>query len=366
MKILFVTPLYPPEIGGPATYAQLLMDELPKRGHYITLIKFSDFSMLPSGIRHFAIFWKILMMGNSHDVIFAQDVFSVGFPAAVAAKIIRKPLVVRVPGDYAWEQGTQRFGVHDSIDEFQQKKYSGQVEFMRRVQKFVVRSAKSVIAPSAYFANLVQGWLPKKAKKVVAIYNGIDTAKISPYQKTDYGTGEMKTIIAAGRLVPWKEFGPLIKLLARHAAWQLVLVGNGPEKNRLKAMAASLNLTERVHFKGSLTQEKLWEAIAHSDVFVLNSSFESFSFQTVEAMALGTPVIATTACNMQEIITHEQTGILIPAKNDELLERALVQVLGNQAMRDNVGHGGMKRAMDFSIGKTMDKLVAVLESAVQK
>ncbi len=158
-----MTPLYPPEIGGPATYAQLLMHELPKRGVAVTMVKFSDFRHLPSGIRHAAIFWKLLWQSWRCDVIFAQDVFSVGFPAALVAKITGKPFVVRVPGDYAWEQGTQKFGVTESIDEFQTKKYSWRVEMLRKVQKFVVRSADEIIAPSAYFANLVSKWVKKQS-----------------------------------------------------------------------------------------------------------------------------------------------------------------------------------------------------------
>ncbi len=112
--------------------------------------------------------------------------------------------------------------------------------------------------------------------------------------------------------------------------------------------------------EGTLEQNKLWECIAHADVFVLNSSFESFSYQAVEAMAIGTPLITTDACNMQEVVTSEESGIIIPAKNDEELERALVQLLGSQAMRENIGRGGIKKALDFSVEKLIERLLIVL------
>ncbi len=370
MKILFVTPLYPPQIGGPATYAKLLVDELPKRGHGVTLVKFSNFTWLPSGLRHMAIFGHVFLESFSHDMIFAQDVFSVGFPAALAAQFAGKKFVVRVPGDYAWEQGTQKFGVSDSIDDFQKKKYSWRVELLRSIQKFVVRSADTVIAPSAYFANMVQGWLftpslsrGQDAKKVHAIYNGIDISRIQEFSKKTYQLATISyKLVSAGRLVPWKEFGSLIKIVAKNPTWKLTLVGDGPEKEHLQNLAQALGCTARVIFDKALPQEKLWETIAQADAFVLSSSFESFSYQAVEAMALGVPVVATNACNMEEIITNNETGILVPVKNDEALEIALTQLFGDGSLREKIGTAGARRAEDFSILRTITELVNLLNS----
>ena len=69
-----------------------------------------------------------MVYGRNADIIFAQDPVSVGFPAACAAKILRKKFLLKIVGDYAWEQGMQRFGISDLIDEFQRKKYGFAVE----------------------------------------------------------------------------------------------------------------------------------------------------------------------------------------------------------------------------------------------
>ncbi len=368
MKILFVTPLYPPQIGGPATYAKLLVDELPKRGHSVTLVKFSDFAWLPTGLRHLAIFGHVFWESFSHDMVFAQDVFSVGFPSALAAKLIGKKFIVRVPGDYAWEQGTQKFGITDSIDDFQKEKYSWRVELLRSIQKFVVRSADTVIAPSAYFANLVQGWLftpslsrGQDAKKVHAIYNGIDISRIQEFSKKTYQLATISyKLVSAGRLVPWKEFGSLIKIVAKNPLWKLTLIGDGPEKENLQNLAQVLGCTARVIFDKALPQEKLWETIAQADAFVLSSSFESFSYQAVEAMALGVPVVATNACNMEEIITNNENGMIVPVKNNEALESVLSQLFTNEALREKIGTTGARRAEDFSIDRTITNLIETL------
>ena len=361
MKILFVTPLYPPEIGGPATYAKLLMGALPEQGHQVTLIKFSDVKRFPSGIRHGVLFLKILWKSFSHDIIFAQDMFSVGLPSALVALVTRKKFLVRVPGDYAWEQGCARLGVTDSIDVFQTKKYGWKIELYRTIQKFIVRTADQVIAPSRYFADVVNRWVLPKNAPVIAMYNGIEINEITPFQKKDYAVGDVKKIISAGRMVPWKEFKSLITLLTRHSSWTLTLIGDGPEKNTLQTYAQKVGVSERVFFKGSMQQTTLWETVAASDVFVLNSSFESFSYQAVEVMALGVPLITTDACNMQEIVKDQESGIIIPAKNDELLERNLVYVLGNDQLRKKIGQGGITQSQMFSKEKIIETIIKVLE-----
>src|SRR6185437_4520018 len=136
MKLLLATPLFPPDSGGPSTYAKMLVDELPKRGIEVVLVKFGDVRHLPPGIRHFAYFWKCVYHSFSADVIYALDPVSVGLPAALAAISMRKKFLVRIPGDYAWEQGRQRYGVAEELDEFQHKIYSRKVEKLRSIQRF--------------------------------------------------------------------------------------------------------------------------------------------------------------------------------------------------------------------------------------
>src|SRR5882757_11201743 len=105
MKILLATPLYPPDSGGPSTYAKMLADELPKRGIEVTLLKFSEVRHLPPGVRHIAYFLKCISRARGVDAVYALDPVSVGVPASFAAKVLGKKFILRVPGDYAWEQG---------------------------------------------------------------------------------------------------------------------------------------------------------------------------------------------------------------------------------------------------------------------
>src|SRR3989338_5487636 len=208
MKIVIATGLYPPEIGGPATYAKLFEERLPKYGIEVSILPFSTVRHLPQIIRHIAYFWKTVRLSRIVDAILVQDTVSTGFPAAVASLLVRKPLILRVPGDYAWEQGIQRFGVRESLDDFQERSYGLRVAVLRAIQRFVARRARRIIAPSKYLASIVNGWVWKK--KADVIYNGIEIpATIDTARRENL-------IVSSGRLVPWKGFKELVEVVAEH------------------------------------------------------------------------------------------------------------------------------------------------------
>ena len=90
MKILIATGIYPPDIGGPATYSKLLFDELPKRGIKVSVLSFGEVRGYPKIIRHFIFFLKLIIRGSDCGVVLAQDPVSVGLPSLVYCKIFRK------------------------------------------------------------------------------------------------------------------------------------------------------------------------------------------------------------------------------------------------------------------------------------
>lgn len=359
MKILICTGIFPPEIGGPATYAGLLASELPKRGFEVEVLPFRTVRHYPRVIRHFIYFLKILAKGRGADIIFTQDPVSTGVPVICAAFILRKRVVMRVAGDYAWEQASQRFGVTDSIDDFQNKKYSFYVEVLRKLQNFSVRFADTVITPSNYFTNLVGAWAKNRKKKVFTIYNGIslkeDFKKDSKF--------EQKTIISAGRLVPWKGFDTLINALTSMPDWRLLIAGEGPDKQRLLDLVSKNNLSDRVTFLGKLERGVLFSQIYRSHIFALLSTFESFSFQIVEAMYVGTPVIAAKIGNLSEIIDSGKNGILISPTDIESFKNFSEKIVSDAEFAATIINSAKVRAVDFSIDKTLDRLSEVFRES---
>lgn len=294
-RILIATPLYPPQVGGPATYTALLEKELPKNGFEVSVVKFGRYSWLPKGVRHIAYFVVCVFRALRADVVFAQDTVSVGLPAALAATLTGRRFVVRVPGDHAWEQASQRFGVTDSLDEFQTKQYGWRVEALRSVARFVVRRARVVVTPSEYMKKIVEGW---EVQKVVRIYSSID---LSLEAKEPQQRPNGFLVVSSGRSVPWKGFEGIERVVSKEPQWNFTLVQN---MSRAEALG--------------------W--VKSADVFVLNSTYEGLSHALVEAMALGTPVVATNVGGNPELIEHGKTGLLVPSGDDEALHKALTEV----------------------------------------
>jgi len=324
MKVVIATPLFPPEPGGPATYASILMELFVREGIDATLVKFSDVRPLPKAFRHLAYLWKVFKEAKKADAILVLDPVSTGFPAVLASKLSGKPCVVKVVGDYAWEQGTQRYGITAPLDEFvQTKKVAIQVRFFRCIQTLVAKQASAVIVPSEYLKGIVMSWGIFHGK-ISVIHNAMrfEEPGTLPHE---VATLPYPHIVSIGRLVPWKNMKGVIDTAASLSQGSLIIVGDGPEKASLVAHAAKV--FPRTTFTGALPHKETLAILADAQAFVLNSSYEGFSHLLVEAASLGIPIVATDVGGNREIVRTEAEGILVPSNDSGALQSALEEAL---------------------------------------
>jgi glycosyltransferase involved in cell wall biosynthesis len=358
INVLIATGIFPPEIGGPATYSRFLKEELPKRNIGVGIITYGPAGIsrkMPPIIRHLAYFFSCFFRSFKYDMIFAQDVFSAAFPALIAAKLSGRKIMVRVAGDFAWEKSAQYFGVKENIDDFQKRKYGWKIEWFRCVQRFIVNHADLVITPSYYFGKLVSQWM-KKPEKLKVIYNGL---KLN--NNPDASVGSFKKVIfSAGRLVNWKGYDVLIKAIKELPDWQLIIAGEGPERDKLADLSKSLDVDDRVKFLGAISRKEMDEYFSQVGIFVLNTSFESFSFQVVEAMNAGVPVITTNIGNLPEIIVDGQQGVLVDCNNQEQIIAAIKKISENDSFREMIIKNAKAKSLIFSIDNHLDKLIAAM------
>lgn len=347
MRLVIATPLYPPEIGGPATHTLFLEHMLPAHDIEVETVPFAHVRHWPKGLRHIQYAWRLWRAARRADVLFAQDTVSAGLPALLAARLARVPLLVRVPGDHAWEQGRQRFGVTDSLEEFQKKRYGWRIELLRRVARAVVRHATLVTVPSEYFKRIVGEWVTRTDIRV--IYNGVDLA-LKPVRPPRLPSRPF--FVSIGRLVPWKGFGELIELVERMPGWTLVIVGDGPLRTELADQVRARGVEDRVIFTGSLPRAEVAGWLGVSDAFVLNSSFESFSYQVVEAMGAGVPVIAPAIGSIPELIHDGVEGVLVTPGDLQSIEKALRSVHADSALWRGRTEAARHAAARFSADAT--------------
>ena len=367
MRILIATGIYPPDIGGPATYSKLLNEELPKRGFDVSVISFGEVRKFPKILRHIIYFFKVLLRSKNFDVIYAQDPVSVGFPAFLASQVRGKKFILKIVGDYAWEQSAQRFGVTDRLDDFSttSEKYSFAVRVLKKIQKYVADGAIAIVTPSEYLKKIICNW-GVDGKKITVIYNGFDFKNLSVGKdvlRHKLGiTGT--TIISAGRLVPWKGFFALIdafsKVKKEIPDAMLFIAGEGPLKKELEEKVRALDLYESVVFLGKTPQAKLFEYIKATDIFVLNTDYEGFSHQLLETMALGTPIITTPVGGNIELIEDEKTGLFTPFNDVNKMTEDILRLVRDPAFAENLSQNAKAKVKEFSDERMLQSLTEFL------
>lgn len=364
--LLIATGLFPPDIGGPATYSKLLSEELLKRGIKVKVLSFGEVRSLPKVFRHIFYMVKVFLWGRKSKIIYAQDPVSVGLPVLVATLLLRRGYFLKIVGDYAWEQGSQRFNVKDLLDVFARKNkgYDWRVQILKNIQKIVVNKAKTIIVPSLYLKNIVSSW-GVESEKINVIYNSFNkpTALLNKEELYHKLNLSGRNLISVGRLVPWKGFELLIKTMVilnrEYSDLRLLIVGDGPEQKKLEDLTIKLGL-KNVLFLGRLSREKLLEYITASEIFVLNTSYEGFSHQLLEVMWCRTPIITTNVGGNPELIESGNNGLLIEYNNELDLVNSIKSLLSDSQKSRILAENAYQRLEDFSRERMINSLINVL------
>jgi glycosyltransferase involved in cell wall biosynthesis len=332
----------------------MLESELPVRGFDLSMVPFGWVRHYPKIIRYFIYGWKLWKETKNVDCIYALDPISVGLPALVVSKLRRKPLLIRLGGDYAWEQGRMRFGLDSTLDEYLVDKDNAplRVKCLAKIQTYVVSKAVKVVVPSHYLKSVVEKWgiLPEK---IQVIYSALYPLEVSASREElrvhlEY---QHPTIVSAGRLVPWKGYDVLIDVVAElkntYPHIVLIIIGDGEEKKKLEAKVADMKLAKNIWFTGSITKDALGATIKAADVFVLNTAYEGLSHQLIEVMDIGTPIVTTTAGGNTELITDGIDGFLVEFNNKEEISKAIQRVLNNPESRERLVQSARGRSKQF-------------------
>ncbi|MFT7507239.1 MAG: glycosyltransferase involved in cell wall biosynthesis [Acidimicrobiales bacterium] len=370
-KILIATGLYPPDIGGPATYVRMLEEKLSEHGIGFTIVPFTHVRHLPKIVRHVVFFFKLIKKAYGTDAVYALDPISVGLPALVVSKIFRKPFLIRLGGDYAWEQGQQRFGLTQLLDEYTAHKKAApwQVRTLAGVQSFVVCRATKVVVPSNYMKSIVATWGATE-EQLQVIHSALFPLDVEQSRGTlrselNY-TGTV--LFSAARLTPWKGFKVLLEVVAALVKEipdiSLVVAGDGPHMETLVEKTKQLEITDSVQFTGRLPKEELGKRLKASDLFVLNTAYEGLSHQLLEAMHLGVPIVTTNVGGNPELVQDGISGLTVPYDDAQALKVAIQRVIQGDELRTRLIAQARVRTKDFNQDNVVEQFVSMMNTQV--
>jgi glycosyltransferase involved in cell wall biosynthesis len=371
MKVLITTGIFPPDIGGPASYVPAMSSEFIKRGHKITVVTLSDalnhddcsysfrVRRIGRGLfkpwRFLVTVAAILREGRQAQLLYVNGLY---LEAVVANWFLHKPLVQKIVGDWAWERSTNKGWVKDNFEDFQKHRYSLRVELLKSLRRFCARRADVMIVPSYYLARAVANWGVTESKTIV-IYNAVDLPSSSPCA---IPLSTRFKLVTVGRLVPWKQIDHLIEALNECGEAGLVIVGDGPERNRLEDIVRENQLTDRVYFAGQRSNAETFGLMAACDLFVLNSTYEGFPHVVLEAMCAGLPVVATAVGGTPELVRDGENGILITPHANGALSKTLMKLVSCSDELQRLAAGAERTTQRFRRSSMIEKTEAILES----
>ncbi|TSC77216.1 MAG: group 1 glycosyl transferase [Parcubacteria group bacterium Gr01-1014_31] len=384
-RLLIAAEIFPPAIGGPATYAATLARELPALGWEVTVVCYADQvageypdpviavprrgGPLARYCRYFFTIWK---EAKHFRAVYAQGTVSSGLPALVVTKLRRKKLVVKVTGDYAWEQAFRAGATGAFIEEFQRQSVRGKYALLRFIERLVCRHADLVITPSVFLKTIVRGWgVPDE--RIAVVYNAPSfpiVAGDKDQLRAQFNIAANDTlVVSVGRPVPWKGFGALGRAVAELliAGRNIRLVCIGITDEELRAMMADadapdLALTERrIVGLGVTNSSRVFDWLRAADAFVLNTAYEGLSHIILEAMYAGVPVITTTVGGNRELIRDGETGVLIPYNDVGKIKQAIAALAQDRRAYASLAQRAQEELKKFSLPAMLEATVVQLE-----
>ncbi len=282
------------------------------------------------------------------DIFEAHAVSGYGFPKTLKKLGINKPFIHTIHGVLA--------------DEYEQAKQNGYQSlrgklanyFMHHLAKLEAQTAREatlIITISRYSLEKIQRHYGIEPSRVRIVPNGVDTEKFKPAEnaaaaKQRFGLSGAPCVLFVGSLIPRKGLSFLVEaakqIIKEQTDTKFLIVGEGPLKGQLTATIADANLKDNFLFLGNLKEDMLPAVYNCADVFVLPSIQEGQGIVLLEAQASGTPVVAFDIGGVNEAVRNGETGLLVKRGNAGELADALLKVLGNSALREEMGSSGRR------------------------
>jgi glycosyltransferase involved in cell wall biosynthesis len=376
VRVLVVSGIWPPDVGGPASHAPDVARFLMQRGHQLEVITTAAKApavegypvhwvsrRLPKGMLHLRCAALIRSRARRADVVYTTGMFGRSSAGALAAG---RPYAVKLTADPAFERSRRRGVVTGDVEEFQAGGGGPVGVWLRRARDFELRRAAHVFCPSSYLRELVLSWGVPPERVSVLPNPAPDVPELPPRDELRRAFGlNGDTLAFAGRLTAQKSLGRALEAVAGSEGVSLVIAGEGPDLAPLEARARELGIAERVSFLGSQPRQRIVELFRAADGTILSSSWENFPHTVVEALAVGTPVLAMEAGGVSEVVQDGVNGLLVPAGDTAALAEAVQRYFRDDALRERLRAAAAESIAAYAPQRVFGELESTLQRVVR-
>src|ERR1700730_8083338 len=283
---------------------------------------------------------------SNYDCLHCCDLFPQALSGVFLSRIFNLPLIIFCHGDEISQTDRRRF--------------------QPRVRDFIYRQADAIIAANQYaLESLIRIGLPNN--RIHKLTPGVDLQIFQPRPRNKtlverFGLAGKKVILTVARLVPRKGHAIVLRalpaVLQRIPNLKYLIVGEGPEKQRLEQTVQDLRLGDVVTFVGDISHAEISEFYNVCDVFIMvnrleeSGDIESFGMVFTEANAMGKPVIGGKSGGTSEAILDGEAGFLVDPQSAEDVGERLILLLSNRTLSDSIGSAGLRRVIQVFNWKT--------------
>jgi len=371
VRVVVVSGIWPPDVGGPASHAPALADALVEAGHTVEVVTTADLAPdtqpypvhwvardRPAPLRHLAVAREVRRAAQGADRVYATTMVR---RAALGAALGRRPLVVKLVADEAYERERRAGRFAGTLEEFQAERRGLRLRFLRATRTAALRRARCIVVPSAYLRQIATGW-GLDPSRVDVVPNPAPEVPEHPTRDEARATLGIDgfALGVAGRLTAQKALGDTLEALARVPDVALLVLGDGPERAELERRAGELGLADRVRFLGAGTRDDVIALFRAVDAALLTSAWENLPHTLLEALATGTPVIATAVGGIPEVVRDEENGLLVPPRDIAAIASAIDRLVHDDALRASLAAAAAPSVEELAEPRILRRIVQAI------
>jgi len=209
-----------------------------------------------------------------------------------------------------------------------------------RLTKFALQKADHVTATGMRLASATLAYMPK-ARPVTVVPYGVDVDRFAMQERPVRAEPVIGTM---SRLSQEKGLSVLLDAAARlhheGRTFQLLIAGDGPERQKLQRQAQRLGIAATTDFRGEVRHDHVPAVLGEMDVFAMPSLAEGFGVAALEAAATGLPVVASNVHGIPDVVDQDRTGLLVPSRDSAALAAELARLLDDAGLRARMGAAG--------------------------